>query len=170
LSSIVVLNGPPGVGKTSVARHLAEVDSTTVCISGDALRGFAPDDPAAARALLGAGSTYRIGAILAGSYIGLGARCVVFDYVFQRPANVELFRQCAPEGVPLHIVTLWAPLATIVRRDMNRSNGSPVGARVESSVRAMESCLSELGVVVDTHARTVQEVARQIRELVVDEL
>src|SRR5690348_15023803 len=78
--SIVVLNGPAGVGKTTVSRHLMALIPGTVLIPGDVLREFAPVD---ARDVLGPGSTYRAAAALIDAYLQMGAPQVVFEYVFE---------------------------------------------------------------------------------------
>ena len=41
---IVVLNGPAGVGKSTVSLHLRELVPGTVAIEGDSLRAFVPGD------------------------------------------------------------------------------------------------------------------------------
>jgi predicted kinase len=76
---IVVLSGPPGVGKTTVAGVLKSLVAGSVCIHGDQVRAFAPDD---AKAHLGGGSTYRAAGVLAAAYLEMGAPRVIFDYCF----------------------------------------------------------------------------------------
>src|SRR5512132_3564975 len=70
---VIVINGPTGVGKTTVMSLLASRVPGSVSITGDALRRFAPTDPAVTRAVLGEGSTYRIGGQLAALYLRAGA-------------------------------------------------------------------------------------------------
>ena len=41
MPEVVIVNGPPGVGKTTVSRILADIVPGTVCIHGDDLRAFA---------------------------------------------------------------------------------------------------------------------------------
>lgn len=66
---IVIINGSPCAGKSSVATALQDLMSGVACISGDVLRQFSPVE---ARAVLGPGSTYRAGAKLADFYLKAG--------------------------------------------------------------------------------------------------
>jgi cytidylate kinase len=83
LSHVIIVNGPPGAGKSSVAAELRRLLPSSVAISGEALRAFAPAD---ARAHLGGGATYRAAGALAKAYLELGAERVIFDYLFLRAA------------------------------------------------------------------------------------
>src|SRR5262245_14233383 len=69
LAHLVVINGPAGVGKTTISRHLAGIYPGTINVSGDALLFFGPPD---VRKYLGAGSTYRAAASLITSYLEMG--------------------------------------------------------------------------------------------------
>jgi ABC-type branched-subunit amino acid transport system ATPase component len=43
---VVLLIGPAGVGKTTVARHLRDLRPASIAIAGDDLRAFSPDGAA----------------------------------------------------------------------------------------------------------------------------
>ena len=156
---IVIINGPPGVGKTTVSNALARLRSGTVCIHGDDLRAFAPPD---ARAHLGGGPTYRAGASLACTYLGLGAPRVVFDYCFLRPSHVEHFAGALPPNVSARMFTLRAPLATVQAREQGRAGRSPLGAAVEACYREIEANLARLGTTIDATTADPLELARDL--------
>lgn len=164
---VIMLNGPAGVGKTTVAAHLARLVPGSVCIRGDDLRAFAPAD---ARVHLGPGSTYRAGAALAAAYLRMGAPRVVFEYVFERAAHVDYFRDATPVGVPVHLITLWAPLEVIQAREAKRRDRRRLGLRVEECYRALEANLNQLGRLVPTAGLSADEVAECVHALLIGQV
>lgn len=88
MTHLVVMNGPAGVGKTTLCKHLARLVPGTVCISGDALRSVSPAD---AKDWLGTRSTYRASAALVCSYLEMGARRVLLDYIFETREAFDWF-------------------------------------------------------------------------------
>jgi predicted kinase len=158
---VLIINGPPGVGKSTVASALRVLMPGTICISGDALRGFAP---AGVRTALGPGSTYRAAAGLAAFYLKAGATRVVFEYVFETPKQLEHFTAAITAGTPLQVVTLWASRATIESRDALRESANRQGGRVAESIFTMAPHLQNLGCVVDTDIIPATEIAARVHQ------
>jgi chloramphenicol 3-O-phosphotransferase len=163
---LLVLNGPPGVGKTSVARVLHGRVDGVVCVHGDDLRAFAPDDAAAH---LGPGSTYRAAAVLVREYVAMGARAVVFDYCFLHARHLSHFTDALGEGIEVHVVTLWAPLEIARDRDARRA-AAPGSARealeekVDECRRSMEANRAHLGEFHDVRAHSPESLAAVLAE------
>ena len=156
---IVIVNGPPGVGKTTVCKAIAKLRPGTVCIHGDDLRAFAPAD---ARQHLGGGSTYRAGATLACTYLQMGATLVLFDYCFLHPRHLGYFEQHLQGDIPTKIFTLWAALPTVRARERGRPARSPLGEAVDECYEEMRGCLGELGRTVDAEAEGPDSIAERI--------
>jgi chloramphenicol 3-O-phosphotransferase len=158
---IIILNGPPAAGKSTVALELRRRYPESAHISGDALRLFTPVD---ASAILGPGSTYRAAAILSNFYLQAGASVVIFDYVFEGPIQVDYFSSVIDPNTPCRLVTLWAPLLTLQIRDAARTEATRQGARVVQSVEAMQPHLGDLGCVIDTSNKSVQDIAQHVQQ------
>jgi hypothetical protein len=60
----------------------------------------------------------------------------------------------------VHLLTLWAPLATVVVREAARADRARLGARVVDCWRELEANLGELGSVVDATGPVDEIVAR----------
>jgi chloramphenicol 3-O-phosphotransferase len=156
---VVVLNGPAGVGKTTTARALAGGVDSGACIHGDDLRDFiVTRREGSVRGGLG----YRNGATIATNFIDAGYDLVVFEYVFESPGALEQFATAYAGGAPVHLYTLWAPLEVIRRRERARAGRRPLGKRLEECYRAIDGHLYELGQVIHTDSRTVDDVVAEI--------
>lgn len=157
MADVVILNGPGGVGKSTIAQCLAMRWPDCVHIGGDALRTFSPED--AAR-FLGSGSTYRAGGSLTRTYLALGAQIVLFEYIFAVPEHLELFRAPLPATARLHPVTLWAPLDAVRERERTRPGRTPLGARLLSTYWTMASNLPHLGHVVENTGSVEETIGK----------
>ena len=159
-TGVILINGPSAAGKSSVAAELHQLCPASVHISGDALRLFAPID---AKAILGAGSTYRAAATLANFYLQSGATTVIFDYVFESSIQVAHFNAALSPRIACQMVTLWAPLPVLQARDSTRSEAARQGERVSQSLVAMQPHLAGLGWVIDTSDKSISEAAQHIQ-------
>lgn len=156
---VVIVNGPAGVGKTTTARILAALGRSGACVHGDDLKGFIVRRDAPVATGLG----YRNGATVAGNFIAGGYDLVVFDYVFESPAGIEVFLGAYTASAPVHLFTLWADLPTVLAREAQRHDTrQPLGDRVRACHAAMERHLDELGEIVDTSHRDARAVAAEV--------
>jgi RimJ/RimL family protein N-acetyltransferase len=156
---VVIVNGPAGVGKTTTARSLAAMARSGACVHGDDLKGFIVRRDAPVATGLG----YRNGATVAGNFIAGGYDLVVFDYVFEDPAGIEVFLDAYTAAAPVHLFTLWADLPTVLAREAQRHDTRrPLGDRVRACHATMASHLDELGEVLDTSRRDARIAAAEI--------
>jgi hypothetical protein len=158
---VVVVNGPAGVGKTTVGRLLAARAANGVCIHGDALADFIVTRVDGAVAT---GLGYANGATMAANDVRAGYEVVVFEYCFESAHDVRRFFDAYDGPATVSLFTLWAPLDAVVEREQRRVGRAPLGERVEACYRSIESNLAELGRVVQ-NIGPPQEVARMLDEL-----
>lgn len=158
---VVLLNGPAGVGKTTVARRLAATVRNGVCIHGDDIKGFVVRrEPGT----VPNGMTYAAGAVLADLYLAAGYDLVVFEFVFSKLGNVTRFNEALTTEVPVRLLTLWASLDTVQARESARSDRERLGGRVLECWRELDANLGQLGTVVDAE-RPLDDVVQVAVEL-----
>jgi len=165
---VIIVNGPPSAGKTSVTDELRNSLPGTVAISGDALRAFAPAD---ARTQLGGGATYRAAGALARAYLELGAARVIFDYPCLRAAHVRYFGEALPTGIELKIFTLWPTLELLEEREQRKRLMHPARARapaVADCYREMAKNLGAMGEVLEAGALSPAQLASLIHQRCLD--
>ena len=162
---VILLNGPPGVGKTTVARMLAARASNGACIHGDSLKHFVVSRVDGA---VRGGLSYVNGATVAGNFIHAGYDLVVFEFIFEQPSHVDSFVSAFRAPTPVHLFTLWAPLETVLARERSRSNREPLKDRVIACHETMTQNLAMLGVRIETAEREPAMIARTIWRLIED--
>jgi len=149
---VILLNGPSGVGKTTVGRLLAARVHNGACVHGDALRDFVVarvDD----EVQLGLG--FVNAATVAANFVRGGYERVVVDFVFETPRHVATFVDAFAVDADLHVVTLWASREALAER----------GGSLDGHAR-MEPALGELGDVVDTTGLSAEQVADAVESTV----
>ncbi|RFU86258.1 ATP-binding protein [Streptomyces triticagri] len=171
-SEVIVLTGPPGAGKSTVARMVVEDRSPSVHLHSDDFWAFirngvvAPYLPQAARqnevvmnALVEAAFAYAAG----------GYR-VVLDGVVG-PWFLAPFRTRADAtGIPLHYVVLRPDEAVTLHRGTNRG---PDALTDEEPLRLMHGQFADLGPyephAVDSTHHSVQDTVRAVLRGLADE-
>ncbi len=159
VARIILLNGPAGVGKTTVGRMLAGRASNGACIHGDDLKEFIVSRQASA---VSTGLAYVNGASIAANFVEAGYELVVFEFVFERRRYVDRFLGAFPLAVPVHLFTLWAPLETVTARERNRSDRDRLGDRVVTCYEAISRNRDALGIFVNTEDATPEVIAETI--------
>ena len=161
MKNVVILNGPAGVGKTTVGRLLAAKSRNGVCIEGDVFKNFiVTKEESTVEGRLG----YKNGVSLIQNFLDAGYQLIVFEYVFPSKDQIDYFLSLLQKdaAVHIHIVTLWAPLEIIVAREADRPNRERLGERVVQCYEELRTNLDSLGEVISTEEKTPEIVADEI--------
>ncbi|MFD6175765.1 MULTISPECIES: AAA family ATPase [unclassified Isoptericola] len=162
--TLLLLNGLPGVGKSSVATALAAGRPGTLVLDVDVVRTLISGDPAGT-----AEPARRLALDMARSHLGTGGDVVVPQLV-ARPDQVERFARAADDGGArfAHAV-LEADPATLARRvaddDAAHRRGLDADA-VAAYAAGLRAVATLPGVVrVDAGTSDVDAVAGRVRAL-----
>lgn len=159
---LAVINGPPGVGKSTVGRLVAGSARNGVCIHGDDLKNFV-----VARNLqtVSTGLSYVGAAALADVFFDGGYDLVVVDFIFSRAEHVERLRDALRSRAAIAVFMLWAPLEIVQARETHRRGRERLGERVVQTWTDLASSRGELGVVIDATPTPVEIAAAIQRRL-----
>jgi predicted kinase len=164
---VVVVTGPPGAGKTTVARLVADALSPSVHLHSDDFWDYIRNGRIAPHLPESKQQNELVVQILAEAAIGYarGGYDVIVDGIVG-PWFIEVFRKPATEaGLSLHYVVLRPDERVAAERAMSR--GSPA-LTDDGPVRKMYAEFSGLGryeaFVLDSSQQTPDETARLVVE------
>ncbi|MTI44072.1 AAA domain-containing protein [Roseibium hamelinense] len=166
MGTVLVINGPSGVGKSTVTHRLSIRLGNSVHISGDIVRSFTPEN---ASAFLGHGSTYQAAGRLATTYLELGAKFVLFDYVFQNKRQTDLLVSTLPANADVNFFTLWAPWEAVRAREVKRGRNVLPEQVAAERYRQIENALPVLGTCID-NTSSLEQTVEDILSLVASAL
>lgn len=161
-SKIIIINGSPGVGKSTTAQLLAKSSQNSVCIRGDDIKHWIVnrDSPDLARGL-----TYINGGSCCENYAKAGYELIVFEYVFTKKIHVERFIENCGMRYSCFMFTLIAPLSIIKQREQFRQNREPLGEAVNIAYNEIIKNKADLGTFIDTEFLSPQEACELILNL-----
>lgn len=155
-SSVVILRGLPGVGKTSVAVALRERLTPCVRLNVDTLRYFVSPRQLTGDQLLAAKLA---AARMAVEYARLGTHAII-DSVFASSSTLAAVRTAiADAGVESIVFTLTAAVETVATRNVSRSSFT---RQPPERVRELASTWMTAGIEIETDGKVEEEVADEI--------
>lgn len=164
---IIVLNGPIGIGKSTLAEALMESIDGCVMLDGDKLLAANPPPVNEVEHL------HSLVALLVTHYQRLGYRHFVIDHVWRTPAELaDLRRRVAAidAGAAVHCFLLTLPVDENLRRIERRQRARAIDEsdfelRTLAEERVLLSSGSDLGEPFDVTAPPAELVARMLRRL-----
>lgn len=157
---IVIINGPAGVGKTTIAKKLCELHQNSVCIHGDSIKEFVVNrnNPEIEKQL-----AYKIGAMLIKRYIEAGYKFIVFEFVFENNSHIELVKTLLPD-FKLQIFTLWDELENIIKKEKYRKNRLPLNGRVSECYNTIKRNIKDMATEIIDNSKDIASTINQIKE------
>lgn len=163
MPSLLVLTGPPGAGKTTVASHLAAAVPHGVHVNGDAFHAFLarPVPPTLPESHAQNEVVVDASARAAAAYAVAGYE-VVLEGIFGPWFLPRMARVFLDAGLAVDYAVLRVPLAEALRRAVGRAE-TPAP---EAVIRQMHRSFSSLGAfepfALDVEGRGVEAVAAEL--------
>lgn len=164
---IAIVNGAPGVGKSTTAQLLAKSYRNSVWVRGDDIKHWIVNRDSED---LARGLTYINGGVCCQNYAKAGYEFIVFDYVFTKKIHVEQFMENSGMREYCFLFTLISPLQIIKQREALRSNRQPLGEAVDIAYNEIIKNKADLGSFIDTEFLSPQEVCELINKSIKNKL
>jgi predicted kinase len=167
MPEVLILTGPHGTGKSSVAEALAERYDRVAHIPVDAVRRFvAPTGRGPSETqdrLFGLG--IRNACALARNFLQERIAVVIDDVVVTQAELDTYLAALKPARVPVHCIRLMAPLDVCQARNRERKDERQSATRVERIWRQFEDAGELPGSTIDISALGIYEAADRVQAL-----
>ncbi|HEY7467237.1 MAG TPA: AAA family ATPase [Dehalococcoidia bacterium] len=169
MPDVLILTGPPGAGKSTVADALAERYDRVAHVDVDTLRHFitptgyvSPGKPGFERHQALA---IRNACALARNFLEERIAVIIDGVVIGRSDLDAYVAGLQPAGDPIHFVRLMPSLSACQARNVQRAEGRQTPARVESVWRQFEAAGPFAGATIDSSELSAYETADRLQSL-----
>ena len=164
---IVILNGPPGIGKTTIAYKLTKKLRRSIVIEVDKVKYFAIDDKRLSDSLdIGDQQVLTMTRALRDT-----KEFVILDYIFQTKKYFQAFvRQLRAIDRKIYAYRLRSLLSENLHRDKRRPPRMRLGPQVKEISKRLDELGDAVGYTVETTGLSVEKSAEKVYLLIESEI
>jgi hypothetical protein len=168
-TTVIVLNGPIGVGKTTVARHLLLALDRSAVIDGELVTLVRPFDPHGLADFDHACETI---SMLLERHVKQGVPMIIITWILENPAHIRRFLEALPGTVrgPKNLFLLLCEEQEL-RKRITRRDRPDAGDETRRAIELSRSFwkqsqdpLHKLGYPIDTTKIVPEHVAEVVRD------
>ena len=161
---IVIINGPPGIGKSTIAQKLTKKLKRSTCIEVDRVKYFSIDRRKTTEAIdIGDQQVFMMVRALREGSKG----CIILDYVYESPKYFQaVVRQLRSLDRNIYAFRLRAVPSEITHRDTRRPKRVQMGARARELAERLDERGDAVGYTVETTGLSVEKTAEKIFMLI----
>ncbi len=164
---IIIVNGAPGIGKTTIAHKLSKKLKKAIVIEVDKIKYFAVDSLKSTDSL-----------DIADHQLFMMIRalrsdkdCIILGHVYDSPKYFQaIVRQLKPHDRKLFAFKLRSTLGENVKRDHRRPKNLRLGDHVNDLARRLDEQGDAVGYTVETTGLSVEKTADKIHHLIEAEI
>lgn len=165
---IIIINGPPGIGKSTIARKLTKKLKRAAVIEVDRVKYFSVDARKRTESIdIGDQQVFMMVQALRSS----GKANIVLDYVYETPKYFQaVVRKLRSIDRGVYAYRLRAVLAENIHRDKRRPASVQMGQRVRELAARLDEQGDSVGYTVETTGLSVEKTAEKIFLLISAEI
>lgn len=157
---IIIINGPPGIGKTTIAHKLSKKLKKAIVIELDKVKYYSVDARKATEAIdIADQQVFMMVRVLRAD----SKENIILDYVYETPKYLQaVVRQLRAIDKNVYAFRLRSTLGENLKRDKRRSKNVRLGARVKELYARLDDRGDTVGYTIETTGLSVEKTAEKI--------
>jgi adenylate kinase family enzyme len=156
---IIIINGPPGIGKTTIANKLSKKLGKSIVIEVDRIKYFAIDKRKASEAIdIGDQQVFAMVGALKSS-----KENIIIDYVYETPKYFDaVVKQFRTIDRTVFAYRLRCTLSDNLKRDKRRTKEVRFGPKIKEIATRLDDRGDTVGYTVESTGLSVEKTAEKI--------